>query len=83
MIPLKTVLDVVTPASAFTLLMAVGLDLTAADFARVREIAVIMARTAVSESVPRPGATARPASGRRQTAHGRRAEAADRREDGD
>jgi BASS family bile acid:Na+ symporter len=33
---LKTVLDVVTPAIVFTSMMAVGLDLTREDFARVR-----------------------------------------------
>jgi BASS family bile acid:Na+ symporter len=40
---LKTVLDVVTPAIVFTSMMAVGLDLTRADFARVRRIPSVVA----------------------------------------
>ena len=40
---LKTVLDVATPAIVFTLLMAVGLDLTPVDFARVRRVPWVLA----------------------------------------
>jgi bile acid:Na+ symporter, BASS family len=40
---LKTALDVATPAIVFTLLMAVGLDLTPADFARVRRAPMTLA----------------------------------------
>lgn len=43
MIPLKTVLDVVTPAIVFTSMMAVGLDLTREDFARVRRVPSVLA----------------------------------------
>ena len=43
MFPLRVVLDVVTPAIVFTLLMAVGLDLTPADFARVRRAPHVLA----------------------------------------
>jgi bile acid:Na+ symporter, BASS family len=41
--PLKAVLDVAAPGIAFTLLMAVGLDLTPADFARVRRVPSVVA----------------------------------------
>jgi BASS family bile acid:Na+ symporter len=41
-IPLKTVLDVGAPALVFLSLVTVGLDLTAADFARLRKIPLVV-----------------------------------------
>lgn len=41
--PLKAVIDVAVPAIAFTLLTAVGLNLTPADFARVRRAPAVVA----------------------------------------
>ena len=43
MIPLKTVLDVGAPALVFLSLITVGLDLTPADFRRLREVPGVMA----------------------------------------
>ena len=52
--PLKAVIDVAVPVIAFTLLTAVGLNLTPADFARVRRAPAVVAAGLVAPLVVLP-----------------------------